>query len=119
MNIIELAKIRRKEFDALHAKSVDVDTFITQIETSFTENKDTPMGNYNERKQKILDDIAQLRTSKSEAVLQVASLRDELTKKAEELGNLDSLKQAVKSLPDTAYKVLPSGLKSVLGKFRG
>ena len=77
------------------------------------------MDNLADRKQKILTNIAQLRTSKSEAVLQVETLRGELTKKAEELGNLDSLKQAVKSLPDTAYKVLPSGLKSVLGKFRG
>lgn len=77
------------------------------------------MDNLAERKQKIITNIEQLRTSKSEAVLQVETLRGELTKKAEELGNLDSLKQAVKSLPDTAYKVLPSGLKSVLGKFRG
>lgn len=77
------------------------------------------MDNLAERKQKILANIEQLRTTKSEAVLQVENLRGELQKKAEELGNLDSLKQAVKNLPDTAYKVLPSGLKTVLGKFRG
>lgn len=77
------------------------------------------MDNYEERKQRILNGIKQLRIEKSEAATQVETLRGELTKKAEELGNLDSLKQAVKSLPDTAYKVLPSGLKSVLGKFRG
>ncbi len=77
------------------------------------------MDNLAERKQKILANIEQLRTTKSEAVLQVENLRGELQKKAEELGNLDSLKQTVKNLPDTAYKVLPSGLKTVLGKFRG
>jgi len=77
------------------------------------------MDDISTRRQKILTNIEQLRTTKSEAVLQAETLRGELLKKAEELGNLDSLKQAVKALPDTAYKVLPSGLKTVLGKFRG
>lgn len=70
------------------------------------------------RTQKMLANIEQLRTAKSEAVLQAETMRGELQKKAEELGNLDGLKQAVKSLPETAYKVLPSGLKTVLAKFR-
>lgn len=70
------------------------------------------------RTQKMLANIEQLRTAKSEAVFQAETMRGELLKKSEELGNLDSLKQAIKSLPETAYKVLPSGLKTVLGKFR-
>ena len=77
------------------------------------------MNNLPERKEKIIANIEQLRTTKSEAVLEVETLRGELVKKAEELGNLDSLKQAVKNLPETAYRVIPSGLKTILSKYRG
>lgn len=77
------------------------------------------MNNYGERKQKILDGIKRIRIEKTEAATQIETIRGELIKKTEELGDFDSLKQAVKNLPDTAYKVLPNAMKNVVGKYRG
>lgn len=77
------------------------------------------MDNYDERKQIILDRIKQLRVEKSEAATQIETMRGELLKKAEELDDIDSLKKVVKNLPDTAYRVIPSGLKTILSKYRG
>lgn len=77
------------------------------------------MDDLEKRKQQILDDIKQLRASQSEAALETQALRDQLKQKADELGAFDGLKQAVKNMPDAAYKLLPSGFKTVLGKYRG
>jgi cell shape-determining protein MreC len=77
------------------------------------------MDNLLKCKQQIVDGIKQLRTSKSEAALESQKLRERLREKDEELGEFEVLKQAVKSMPETSYKTLPSALKSHLGKFRG
>lgn len=72
-----------------------------------------------ELKRKTIAAIRQLRAEKSEAVSASGKLQAQLTEKVAELDGFADVIALVKGMNDTAYKVLPTTMKTAFARYRG
>jgi hypothetical protein len=69
--------------------------------------------------ERVLSKVKRLRAEKSEAVSASGKLQAQLTEKVAELDGFADVIALVKGMNDTAYKVLPTTMKTAFARYRG